>query len=40
MPPKCSRCPHRRNCINGLYCTLTGRYVQYDTIPPCTAQGG
>lgn len=35
MPIDCTTCPHKRNCINGAYCTKLGKYVQYKDAPVC-----
>ena len=29
MNDKCRQCQYARNCINGIYCTELGKYVQY-----------
>lgn len=31
----CAACKLAHNGINGRYCNLLGRYVEYDTQPPC-----
>lgn len=36
----CQSCPSRINAINGLYCTLAGRYVERATTLPCANRKG
>lgn len=35
MNATCENCEHILNCLNGKYCTLTGRYVEYQDVPVC-----
>lgn len=30
-------CVNSAHCINGIYCYVLRRYVQYETTPPCVA---
>lgn len=36
----CQSCPSRINALNGLYCTLAGRYVERATTLPCANRNG
>ena len=36
----CQSCPSRINALNGLYCTLAGRYVERATTLPCSNRKG
>lgn len=36
----CQSCPSRINALNGLYCTLAGRYVERATTLPCANRKG
>lgn len=31
----CKNCEHIRNCINGKFCILAGKYVEYAKIQIC-----
>lgn len=33
--PQCAACPQAHNSINGRYCRIIKRYVEYDRVPPC-----
>lgn len=35
MNRTCEVCKHIRNCLNGKYCTLVGKYVEYRDFPVC-----
>lgn len=35
MNKTCEVCKHIRNCLNGKYCTLVGKYVEYQNVPIC-----
>lgn len=35
MNATCESCKHIRNCINGRFCTLVRRYVEYRDFPVC-----
>lgn len=35
MNATCESCKHIRNCLNGKYCTLADRYVEYQDVPVC-----
>lgn len=35
----CKSCGHIRNCLNGMYCTLAGIYVEYQNVPICETDG-
>lgn len=39
MNATCENCEHVRNCLNGKYCTLADRYVEYLTVPVCETDG-
>lgn len=39
MNTECKACPNARNCLNGMYCTVLGRYVQYGRTAGCTING-
>lgn len=36
--PFCSSCPTAHNGINGRYCHIIRRFVEYDITPPCNNQ--
>lgn len=31
----CENCKHKRNCVNGMYCTIRSTYVQHQRIEVC-----
>jgi len=31
----CARCVRGKNCLNGRWCDVLGRYVEYDREPMC-----
>lgn len=35
MNPKCRTCPTAHDSLNGRYCRLLRRYVEYATQAPC-----
>jgi len=35
MYKECLHCDYRRMCINGIYCDLLGKYVQYSLKKEC-----
>lgn len=32
----CADCRHALNALNGRYCAMLNRYVEYATTPPCS----
>lgn len=34
-PDDCRECKESRQSINGIYCPVVRRYVEYDILPPC-----
>lgn len=35
MPDDCAKCPNALNCINGKYCLILNKYVNYDRTKKC-----
>lgn len=35
--PTCAKCPHAYNQLNGRYCNLLKRNVEYAKVPLCKA---
>ena len=34
-PEECRHCKNALNCINGIFCTKTNIYVEYQNTPLC-----
>lgn len=36
---RCRTCKHKRNCINGMFCTVLNVYVEYARMDGCEHYG-